>query len=191
MKKESIYYKFYFNKALKENYAAELIANNQHKEEVKLIKENKAIIENKTIEEAVVKPIYKFSFDEYLEKFSDNQKVNIEKDVYEKFLMDSRGKDDKIFRGIFEKSKKGLIVQYLTNNNIEPEKEFIMENEISGSYISKSKFLVEVLKIAKEKNIEFDIKNVAPVFNELYEYEDEFLAINYDENTKIGKIKIL
>ena len=43
----------------------------------------------------------------------------------------------------------------------------------------------------KEKNIEFDIKNVAPVFNELYEYEDEFLAINYDENTKIGKIKIL
>ena len=184
-------YKAYFNKALKENYAAELIANNQHKEEVKLIKENKAIIENKTIEEAVVKPIYKFSFDEYLEKFSDNQKVNIEKDVYEKFLMDSRGKDDKIFRGIFEKSKKGLIVQYLTNNNIEPEKEFIMENEISGSYISKSKFLVEVLKIAKEKNIEFDIKNVAPVFNELYEYEDEFLAINYDENTKIGKIKIL
>ena len=184
-------YKAYFNKALKENYAAELIANNQHKEEVKLIKENKAIKENKTIEEAVVKPIYKFSFDEYLEKFSDNQKVNIEKDVYEKFLMDSRGKDDKIFRGIFEKSKKGLIVQYLTNNNIEPEKEFIMENEISGSYISKSKFLVEVLKIAKEKNIEFDIKNVAPVFNELYEYEDEFLAINYDENTKIGKIKIL
>ena len=184
-------YKAYFNKALKENYAAELIANNQHKEEVKLIKENKAIKENKTIEEAVVRPIYKFSFDEYLENFSDDQKVNIEKDVYEKFLMDSRGKDDKIFRGIFEKSKKGLIVQYLTNNNIEPEKEFIMENEISGFYISKSKFLVEVLKIAKEKNIEFDIKNVAPVFNELYEYEDEFLAINYDENTKIGKIKIL
>ncbi|MBP7101494.1 MAG: hypothetical protein KBA67_08220 [Leptotrichiaceae bacterium] len=177
-------YKAYFNKALKENYAAELIANNQHKEEIKLIKENKVI------EEAVVSPIYKFSFDEYLEKFSDNQKVNIEKDVYERFLMDSRGKDDRVFRGIFEKSKKGLIGQYLTENNIEPDKEFIIEKEISGSYISKSKFLVEVLKIAKERNIEFDIKNVAPVFNELYEYEDEVLAINYDENTKIGKIII-
>ena len=104
--------------------------------------------------------------------------------------MDSRGKDDRVFRGIFEKSKKGLIVQYLTENNIEPDKEFIIEKEISGSYISKSKFLVEVLKIAKERNIEFDIKNVAPVFNELYEYEDEVLAINYDENTKIGKIII-
>ncbi|MBN1469493.1 MAG: hypothetical protein JW924_12275 [Fusobacteriaceae bacterium] len=181
-------YKAYFNKSLKENYAAELIANAKHKEELKVSKETKEIIE-----EAIIIPVLKFSYEEYLEKFEDSHKIEIENKVYEKFLNDSNSRDSKIFRGIFEKSKKGLITQYLNDNNIEPNMKKIEfeKQEISGIYISKSKFLVEVLKIAKDKNIEFDIKNVAPVFNELYEYEDEFLNINYDENTKIGIIKIL
>ena len=89
-------------------------------------------------------------------------------------------------RDIFKKSKKALITKYINENEVIEKNN---ENEIIGEYKSKSKFLVEVLKIAKDRNVEFDIKNVAPVFNELYEYDDDYLIINYDENTKIGKIK--
>lgn len=179
-------YKSYLSKALDENWADEYIASKKAKEIKKSIQEK--ISKKEEIEEAKI--IQKYSYEDF-EKLSDEQKENTELKVYEGFIKESNSSDNKTMRGIFEKSKKGLIVDYINKNELEIEKSPIGEKIIVNEYVSKSKFLVEVLKISKERNIEFDIKNVAPVFNELYEYEDEFIIINYDEITKIGKIQIL
>lgn len=183
-------YKAYFSKALKENYAAELIANRKYKEE----KKGKKEIEKVVIEEAEIVPVQKFSFEEYTEKFSQEEKEEIEKNVYLEFLKESNGKDDKTFRNIFDKSKRSLIVKYLTDNDVNVKKELLKQEkskEIINEYASMTKFIVEVSKIAKEVNIPFDLDSIAPVFKSFGEYEDEFLAIEYNSETKIGKLLII
>ena len=64
------------------------------------------------------------------------------------------------------------------------------ENEMIGEYISPTKFILEVSKIAKNKGIEFLLEDVAPIFKTFGEFEDEYLKIEYDNESKIGKIQI-
>lgn len=171
-------YKSYMLKALENNWADEYIAKKkQSKNTVKTVE-----IKNE-IQEAEI--VNKYSYEDF-ENYDAEIKDKIENIVYENFLKETGSNDTRVMSDIFKMSKKALIVKYINENEVIEKNN---ENEISGEYKSKSKFLVEVLKIAKDRNVEFDIKNVAPVFNELYEYDDDYLIINYDENTKIGKIK--
>ena len=64
----------------------------------------------------------------------------------------------------------------------------IDDTEIVAEYISVSKFIVEVYKLSKEKNINFDFENIMPIFSFMKVYEDEFMKIEYNENTRIGRI---
>lgn len=171
-------YKSYMLKALENNWADEYIAKKKQS------KNNIKTVEIKSeIQEAEI--VNKYSYEEF-ENYDVGIKDKIEGIVYENFLKETGSNDTRVMSDIFKKSKKALITKYINENEVIEKNN---ENEISGEYKSKSKFLVEVLKIAKDRNVEFDIKNVAPVFNELYEYDDDYLIINYDENTKIGKIK--
>lgn len=172
-------FKAYLDKALKENFADEYIANKKSKEVKKV-----SVIEKEVIEEAKI--IQKYSYENF-EKLSDFEKDNIELKVYEFFLKESNSKDNKTMRAIFEKSKKSLIVKYMNENEVEVKHE-MDSTEIVAEYISVSKFIVEVYKLSKEKNINFDFENIMPVFSFMKVYEDEFIKIQYDENTRIGKI---
>ncbi len=75
-------------------------------------------------------------YNEYLQ-LTEQIKIEIEEKVYNKYLEKSQAKDSKIIRGIFEKSKKSLIVEeyqeYIEENNIleepEPAPEKILEEE--------------------------------------------------------------
>lgn len=188
MKNPKTSLKSYLAQALEKNWADEYIAGKKVKEQKTVIEEPKDLIE-----EAII--VNKYTFDDFLE-YSEELQAKITNNVYTSFLKEADSVDNKTMRGIFEKSKKALIVKYINENEVIEETPRApigekLENEIINEYVSKSKFLVEVLKIAKDRNIEFDIKNVAPVFNELYEYEDEEISINYDETTKIGKIQII
>ena len=124
---------------------------------------------------------------ENFEKLSDSEKENIELKVYEFFLKESNSKDNKTMRVIFEKSKKSLIVKYMNENEVEVNHK-IDDTEIVAEYISVSKFIVEVYKLSKEKNINFDFENIMPIFSFMKVYEDEFMKIEYNENTRIGRI---
>lgn len=173
----------YLKDALKGNWADEYISNKIVRVEKKIERKEQKVV----IEEAVI--VNKYSYENF-EKYSQDLQEEITNKVYGNFLKEADSSDNKTMRGIFEKSKRALIVKYINENELMDLGEKL-ENEIVAEYVSKSKFLVEVLKVAKEKNIEFDIKNVAPVFNELYEYEDEVIKISYEETSKMGKIQII
>lgn len=175
-------YKSYLAKALEGNWADEYIAKkNENKKKIEHVEVEKEI------EEAEI--VNKYSYEDF-EKLTDVDKENVLLKVYEAFLEESNSKDNKTMRGIFEKSKKGLIVKWMNENDFEKKEEInnSNENEIIAEYISVSKFIVEVFKLTKEKNINFDFENIMPVFNFMKIYEDELIKIEYEEKTKIGKI---
>ena len=208
-------FKAYLSKALKENYADEYIANKKAKNEKKNDKENVNYTEIEEVEVAEI--IIRHSFEDF-EKLDIKIQNEIEKIVYQEFLDEAEAKDDRTMRIIFEKSKKPLIVEYINDNELDFEsfefknlssekveielKEEISEkieksfkgkeseNEIIGEYISPTKFILEVSKIAKNKGIEFLLEDVAPIFKTFGEFEDEYLKIEYDNESKIGKIQV-
>ncbi len=67
-------------------------------------------------------------YNNYL-KLSEEIKIKIEKIIYFKFLEESKGTDNKTMRGIFEKSKKSLIVREYEEILEEIEKENILEEQ--------------------------------------------------------------
>jgi plasmid replication initiation protein len=67
-------------------------------------------------------------YNNYL-KLSEEIKIKIEKIIYFKFLEESKGTDNKTMRGIFEKSKKSLIVREYEEILEEIEKEKILEEQ--------------------------------------------------------------
>lgn len=182
--KNPLSFKGYLTKALTENYADEYIAKKKLKEQKK-IEEIKEVIE-----EAIV--INKYSYETF-ENYSEELQEEVSKKVYENFLQEAESNDTKIMRGIFEKSKKSLIVDYINKYEVKIEKEEVLieTNEIVNEYISITKFLLEVSQIMKEKELKFDLENVATIFKIFGEFEDETIKIEYNVESKIGKIKIL
>ncbi len=186
-------YKSYMAQALEKNWADEYISKKQMKEK-KLAKEESI----ETIEEAVV--INKYSYEDF-EKYPEEQQKEIIDKVYKKFLAEANSEDNLIMKNIFKKSNKGLIVQYINENeiikNIETSEEKIkVETNVKvekfeNEYVSITKFILEVSRIAKEYSIEFNIDEVAPIFKNFGEFEDENIKIDYNAGTKIGKIEIL
>lgn len=178
--KNPVSFKAYLTKALKENYADEYIAKKKIKEQKKVIEEPKEVIEEANI--------VKYSYEDF-ENYSEELKNEVLKKVYENFLMQAEANDNKIMRDIFEKSKKGLIVDYINKNEMVESNEKI--DEIIIKDVPVTKFLLEVANLMKEKEIDFDLENVATIFKIFGEFEDKNIKIEYNSETKIGKIKIL
>ncbi len=173
-------YKSYLSKALEENWADEYIARKQLKEQ-KSIEKPIEIIEEAEI-------LNKYSYKDF-ESYSEDLQEEITSKVYTGFLNVAQAQDNKIMRSIFEKSKKSLITKYINENEVIEETQF--KTEIKEEYVTVTKFLLEVSKLMKENNIDFDLENVATIFKIFGEFEDETLKISYDVETKIGKIQIL
>lgn len=173
-------YKSYLSKALEENWADEYIARKQLKEQ-KSIEKPIEIIEEAEI-------LNKYSYKDF-ESYSEDLQKEITSKVYTGFLNEAQAQDNKIMRSIFEKSKKSLITKYINENEVIEETQF--KTEIKEEYVTVTKFLLEVSKLMKENNIDFDLENVATIFKIFGEFEDETLKISYDVETKIGKIQIL
>ncbi len=173
-------YKSYLSKALEENWADEYIARKQLKEQKSIEKPIEFI------EEAEI--LNKYSYKDF-ESYSEDLQEEITSKVYTGFLNEAQAQDNKIMRSIFEKSKKSLITKYINENEVIEETQF--KTEIKEEYVTVTKFLLEVSKLMKENNIDFDLENVATIFKIFGEFEDETLKISYDVETKIGKIQIL
>ena len=178
-------YKSYMAKALEGNWADEYISK---KKESKIISKPEVI--SNVIEEAKI--VEKYSYDDF-EKLADEEKKNIVLEVYRDFLEEANSIDNKMMRSIFEKSKKSLIVKYINENDInEVTKEVLpkAKKEIVAEYVTVTKFLLEVSKIMKENEINFDLEDVVTIFKIYGEFEDEALSISYNNETKIGRIEI-
>ena len=210
MKKPSSY-KSYLLKALEGNWADEYIAQKKSKENKKNKKEE--MINEAPIEEAQIVETFKYNWEDYL-SLNPTLQSEIESAAYKEFLVQTKSIDNKIIRGIFEKSKNAFILNIMKNytfethseieenikeepivfeekKKIETLQEFVQNsNEIINKYASITDFVVEVSKIAKEKNITFDLVNVVPVFKLFGEYESNDIKIVYNEETKEGTITI-
>jgi len=200
----------YFKDALENNWADEYIT----KKEIKLEKKQKD--QEKIIEEAVLveepkEELPKYTWEEYITLDTPVQE-EIKATAYESFLLEAGSKNNKTMQGIFEKSKKPLILKVMSDYNFEkpivadvkeePKVESKVKmveakkpanessNEIIGEYVSVTSFMVTVSKIAEKENIDFNLKHIVPVFQMFGEYEDEFIKIIYNEGTKQGTIKI-
>lgn len=67
----------------------------------------------------------------------------------------------------------------------EPKETFYVKEE----YSTLSKFMLEVITFIKENGLSINIESFVTLFNLLKEYDDEFVCIRYDEESKIGIIK--
>ena len=170
----------YFKDALKYSWAEEHINKRMSKKEIK-----KPII----VEEAeIIKEIIYPSWDEFL-ALDDSLKNNLEQKAYENFLKESNSFDNKIMRGIFEKSKKSLILKELKMTEELPN-ELLNEKIIDKkTYQSLSSFILECLNFFKINGIKIDNENFMAMFSFMKEYEDEFVVMKYIEANKEGKIE--
>ena len=174
---------------------------------------NEEMINEAPIEEAQIVETFKYNWEDYL-SLNPTLQSEIESAAYKEFLVQTKSIDNKIIRGIFEKSKHAFIINIMKNytfethseieknikeepivfeekKKIETLQEFVQNsNEIINKYASITDFVVEVSKIAKEKNITFDLVNVVPVFKLFGEYESNDIKIVYNEETKEGTILI-
>ena len=202
----------YFKDTLANNWAETYIANKEAHEEKKARKQSKIIEEAVLIEEPK-EELPKHTWAEFL-ALDPALQGEIEAAAYEEFLLEAGSNDNKTMKGIFEKSKKSLILKIMATyepkttlkkvevievkedhkkaEKIKAKKETTKESskEITGDYVSVTDFIVEVSKIAKEKGIDFDLINVVPVFKLFGEYENKDIKITYNEGTKQGSINI-
>jgi hypothetical protein len=132
----------YFKDALKNNWAEEYIAKRQRKS----VEKDKKIEVNKQIEEAVLveNPVYR-SWTE-IESLEPEIQKELEGKAYANFLKEANSVDSKIMRGIFEKSKKSLILKEYSSS-------FEKSVETSKVYPSLSVFMLECLNYFKVNKI--------------------------------------
>lgn len=196
----------YFKDSLENNWADEFIV----KKELKA--EKKAKLQEKSIEEAVllddIKKIEpKYTWEDFisLDPVMQNQ---IDKITYEDFLKQSCSGDNKIMQGIFNKSKKSLIIKTMETFDFETiEKEEIEiipileikhseetetlksdKIQIKDNFASFSHFLLAVNKFVAKHNIKIELSEVISIFKLLGEYEDFTIKFTYNETTKLGEI---
>jgi len=164
----------YFKDALKYRWAEEYIAKKQAK-----TNEKKSVIAE---EVQVVREVYP-AWEEFL-ALDENTQKSLENKAYENFLLESNSMDNKIMRGIFEKSKKSLILRELKAK----EQTTIEIQEDKKSYSSLSSFVLECLNFFKTNEIKIDKENFMTMFSFMKEYEDEHVKMRYNEAIKTGEI---
>ena len=167
----------YFKDALKNNWAEEYIAKRQRKS----VEKDKKIEGNKQIEEAVLveNPIYR-SWTE-IENLEPEIQKELEGKAYANFLKEANSVDSKIMRGIFEKSKKSLILKEYSSS-------FEKSVETSKVYPSLSVFMLECLNYFKVNKFAMDSENFMKMFSFMKIYEDDIILMRYSEETKVGEI---
>ena len=199
----------YFKDALVNNWADEYIA----KRKVKEAKEEKnSSIENAIIIEENQEQEKKFSWIDF-EELSMEDQNKLEKIAYNKYLAETDSSDNKITKGIFEKTKKGLITKLydefiqIKNQNHddqrivdinfvekEPEKQLsdgnnrkfdYMELELK-SYPSIAKFTSELYLLVKKRTKEIELMDIASSLKVFKEYEDDYYYARFDEKTNLG-----
>ncbi len=200
----------YFKESLLNNWADEYIAKQEAREENKIKKKEKLVIEEAIVVEE--KPTENAYVWEDFIALSPEYRIEVEAAAYQSFLIESNALDNKIMRNIFEKSKKSMILKIMSEYKIpkgtipteepliEMEKEIEIQKpldekkevskEIVGEYVSVTEFMVTVSKVAKEKSIAIDFEHLVPIFKLFGEYEDRFIKITYNEGTKQGIINI-
>ncbi len=194
----------YFKEALINNWAEAYIIKKESFEEKRLKKQEK-IIEEAILVEEVKNELPKSTWDEFL-SLEPTIQEKIVTVAYESFLSEAGSKDNKTMKGIFDKSKKPLILKIMDTYNFEKpinkldtldvkiENKKIVKNVVEESvvqniqYDSISHFLVAVTKYVKENSIPLDLVDVIPVFKLLFEYEDKNIKISFNDATKIGEI---
>ena len=119
-----------------------------------------------------------------------------------------------MMRGIFEKSKKPLVLKVFDRqskdsletldkakeNNLSFKKEESIKesqknqrksemiNSNSNMYATTSMFILECLKYFRENNIQINTQDFMTLFSFMKEYEDEKVILKYSEETKLGEI---
>ena len=197
-------YMKYFKDALENNWADEFIAKKMAKTEKKLKNKEKIIEEAILIQEDISNPVT-VSWEEYLALDAVIQE-EICAVAYEEFLIKSEGTDNKILRGIFEKSKKSFILKVMQDyefmdkenfveepipielNEVEKKQELIGNEGIKGYYPTVTNFLLVALTYIQDNNLNINPKAFMTLFDFMKTYEDDFVKITYDENTKTGEI---
>ena len=162
----------YFKDALKNNWAEEYIIKKQAK--VKKIEKEF----EKNLEE---KEVIEYKEWEEIKKLDRELLDDLEEKAYENFLKEANSIDNKIMRGIFEKSKKALI----SKEYIKTLKE---SDESSKKYQSLSAFILECLNYFKINNFPMDSENFMKMFSFMKVYEDDIVLMKYNEETKLGEI---
>ena len=162
----------YFKDALKNNWAEEYIIKKQAK--VKKIEKEF----EKNLEE---KEVIEYKEWEEIKKLDRELLDDLEVKAYENFLKEANSIDNKIMRGIFEKSKKALI----SKEYIKTLKE---SDESSKKYQSLSAFILECLNYFKINNFPMDSENFMKMFSFMKVYEDDIVLMKYNEETKLGEI---
>jgi hypothetical protein len=162
----------YFKDALKNNWAEEYIIKKQAK--VKKIEKEF----EKNLEE---KEVIEYKEWEEIKKLDRELLDDLEVKAYENFLKEANSIDNKIMRGIFEKSKKALI----SKEYIKTLKE---SDESSKKYQSLSAFILECLNYFKINNFPMDSENFMKMFSFMKVYEDDIVLMKYSEETKLGEI---
>lgn len=194
----------YFKDALLNNWAETYIAKKEVFEERKSKKQEK-VIEDAVLIEEKKEEFQKYTWDEYLSLNPDLQ-IEIEVAAYDNFLLEAGSKDNKTMKGIFEKSKKPLILKVMGDYNFDKptkkievveveefpkiEKVEIVEKleSISKEYASFSHFILEFSSFVEIHKISIDLPKVIQVFKLLGEYEDFTIKLTFNEVTKIGEI---
>ena len=162
----------YFKDALKNNWAEEYIIKKQAK-----VKKIEKEFENNLEEKEVIE----YKEWEEIKKLDRELLDDLEVKAYENFLKEANSIDNKIMRGIFEKSKKALI----SKEYIKTLKE---SDESSKKYQSLSAFILECLNYFKINNFPMDSENFMKMFSFMKVYEDDIVLMKYSEETKLGEI---
>lgn len=162
----------YFKDALKNNWAEEYINKKQAK-----VKKIEKEFENNLEEKEVIE----YKEWEEIKKLDKELLDDLEVKAYENFLKEANSIDNKIMRGIFEKSKKALI----SKEYIKTLKE---SDESSKKYQSLSAFILECLNYFKINNFPMDSENFMKMFSFMKVYEDDIVLMKYNEETKLGEI---
>ena len=202
----------YFKDALEKRWADEFIAKKESFAEKKVKREEKIIEEAVLVEESK-EDLPKHTWAEFL-SLAPALQGEIEAASYEAFLIEAGSKDDKTMRGIFNKSKKSLILKVMGTYNLEktypmndaqpkiseqkkkdPIKNIVeavaekqSSNKIIGEYVSVTEFMLKVREIMRIENLEINFKDLVEVFKLFGEYEDKNIKISYDETSKVGEI---
>ena len=162
----------YFKDALKNNWAEEYINKKQAK-----VKKIEKEFENNLEEKEVIE----YKEWEEIKKLDKELLDDLEVKAYENFLKEANSIDNKIMRGIFEKSKKALI----SKEYIKTLKE---SDESSKKYQSLSAFILECLNYFKINNFPMDSENFMKMFSFMKVYEDDIVLMKYNEESKLGEI---
>lgn len=185
----------YFKEALLNNWADEYIAKKESKKRNK--KPVQTPLREASIEEAIIVPS-RYTWEKYCE-FSQKIRDKIEDETYKSFLETAGIDQTKSNRKIFERAKKSLILQWMSDND-DPINQISFENvkiiEIekgvqTKKYNSFAQFIMEIFPVIKKNNPDYELRLFNDVLLLFGTYEDSFIKIDWNleklESTIIKK----